>query len=234
MIRSIIESHLSHRDEYIFGFANLTGFLPRKFSHYHYGISIGKKLDDTITDNLKKGPTLEYYFHYNQVNRELSEMSAMIHADLKRNNIHSFPVIPTISIGSEHYKRYLKTLTYDISHKLVATRAGLGWIGKTDLLISFKFGPRLRLTTILLEQNPGCQELPVEESKCGDCNLCVIKCPAQAANGLLWNTGIHRDLFFDARKCREKCGELAKKMLNVDERICGLCVSVCPKGKIRN
>ena len=32
------------------------------------------------------------------------------------------------------------------------------------------------------------------------------------------------------KKCREKCGELAKERLNVDERICGLCVSVCPKG----
>jgi epoxyqueuosine reductase QueG len=114
---------------------------------------------------------------------------------------------------------------------MVATRAGLGWIGKTDLLISKKFGPRLRLVTILLDRDPGTTAVPIDKSKCGKCNICVEKCPAQAANGMLWNIKVHRDLFFNAFKCREKCGELARQKLNVDERICGLCVSVCPIGR---
>ena len=42
---------------------------------------------------------------------------------------------------------------------------------------------------------------------------------------------VHRDSFFDAYKCREKCAELAKQKLNIDKRICGICVSVCPIGK---
>lgn len=234
MIRKIVEKHLFPGDEYIFGFADLRGFLPEKYSSYNYGISIGKKLDDKITDNLVKGPTIEYYNHYKNVNQELAGLADAIQSDLKQHDINSLPVAPTISIGSIQYQIYLKTLTYDVSHKMTATRAGLGWIGKTDLLISESFGPRLRLTTILLEQYPGYTGIPIEKSSCGDCNICVKKCPAQAANGLLWNINIHRDIFFNPYKCREKCGELARKMLNVDERICGLCVSVCPKGKKRN
>jgi epoxyqueuosine reductase QueG len=62
----------------------------------------------------------------------------------------------------------------------------------------------------------------------------VVKCPANAANGKLWDIKTHRDEFFDAFKCREKCGELARQRLNVDERICGLCISVCPYGKKNN
>jgi hypothetical protein len=52
----------------------------------------------------------------------------------------------------------------------------------------------------------------------------------RAATGLKWNVTIHRDEFFNAFSCREKCGELARQRLNVDERICGLCISVCPIG----
>jgi epoxyqueuosine reductase QueG len=205
--------------------------LHPKFSNYPFGISLGKKLDDSILDNLIDGPTLEYYNHYNNINNELADLTQRIHEDLHTIKINSIPIKPTISLGSGDYEKYLKSLSYDISHKMVATRAGLGWIGKTDLLISKKFGPRLRLVTILLDRDPGIIAIPIDKSKCGKCNICVEKCPAQAANGILWNIKVHRDNFFNAFKCREKCGELAKQRLDVDERICGLCVSVCPIGK---
>ena len=231
MIVPIIEKHLTPKDEFIFGFADLRGLLHPKFSKYPFGISIGKKLDDNILDNLIDGPTLEYYKHYNNINKFLADLTQRIQIDLRNNNINSIAIKPTISLGSSDYRKYLKHLTYDISHKMVATRAGLGWIGKTDLLISKKFGPRLRLVTILLERDLGTTAIPIDKSNCGKCNICVEKCPAQAANGMLWNIKVHRDQFFNAFKCREKCGELAKQKLNVDERICGLCVSVCPIGK---
>ena len=48
----------------------------------------------------------------------------------------------------------LKVKIVDISHKMVATRAGLGWIGKADLFISSRFGPRLRLVSILINKKP--------------------------------------------------------------------------------
>lgn len=231
MIETLIEKHLIPKDEFIFGFADLRGLLHGKFSDYPFGISIGKKLDDSILDNLVDGPTLEYHKHYNKINKDLADLTLRIRKDLHAIKINSIPIKPTISLGSSDYIKYLKSLSYDISHKMVATRAGLGWIGKTDLLISNRFGPRLRLVTILLDRDPGITAIPIDKSKCGKCNICVEKCPAQAANGMLWNTKVHRDEFFNAFKCREKCGELAKQRLNIYERICGLCVSICPIGK---
>lgn len=231
MITQIIEKHLRSGDQFIYGFADLRGLLQPGFSDYPFGISIGKRLDDRILDNLLEGPTLEYYEHYHNVNRDLSGLTQRIHSELNGLGIKSLPITPTIALNSPGYSKYLKSLSYDISHKMVATRAGLGWIGKTDLLISREFGPRLRLVTILLDSDPGTTAIPAESSKCGKCNICVEMCPAGAANGILWNINIHRDKFFDAFRCREKCGELARQKLNVDERICGLCVSVCPVGK---
>jgi epoxyqueuosine reductase len=231
MIKTIVIKHLIPSQDYIFGFADLHGLIDQKFGAFQYGISIGRRLDDAIVDGLKGSPTLAYFNYYKKINTELTEVSLKIQKELKNAGIESIPIVPTISFGTKGYEHYLENLSYDISHKMTATRAGLGWIGKTDLFISERFGPRLRLVTILLDQDPGITATPIEESRCGKCTLCVEKCPAKAANGTLWNVHVHRDEFFNAHKCREMCGQLAKEKLGVEERICGMCVYVCPIGK---
>lgn len=231
MVGAIVKRNLIPEGDFIFGFADLNGLIDKKFTGFNFGISIGKKLDDQIVDALGDGPTIEYYNHYCRINKDLAELTVRIQNDLRKSSIESRILPPTISFKAKGYEKYLENLTYDLSHKMVATRAGMGWIGKTDLFVSEVFGPRLRLVSILLKEDPGIESVTVDESKCGKCNICVVKCPAKAANGKLWNINVYRDEFFDAYKCREKCGELAKMRLGVDERICGLCVSVCPFGK---
>jgi epoxyqueuosine reductase len=233
MMKEIIEGNLVPRENYIVGFADLKGLLPYKFKAYPYGISIGQRLDDKIIDAIQEGPTLAYLDHYNRINEVLSSVSSKIKASLNKQGIKSAIIKPTISTGSKAYEKYLETLTTEVSHKMVATRAGLGWIGKTDLFISPKFGPRLRLVSILVDKKISANGIPINKSKCGKCRICVEKCPADAATGRLWNFNVYRDEFFNAYKCREKCGELARSKLNVDKRICGICVSVCPVGRTR-
>ena len=234
MISKIIENNLSPLTDYIYGVADLTGLVDKNYGEYKYGISIGRRLNDSIIDNIKSGPTIEYFNHYNQINNELTDIAERIKDELKKTNIESIIIKPTIHTNSKEFKKYLKTLTVGISHKMVATRAGLGWIGKTDLLISKDFGPRLRLVSLLINRKPEIDSLAIESSKCGNCDICIKSCPAQAANGIPWNIHIHRDKFFNAHKCREKCGELSRQNLNIDKRICGICVAVCPIGTSRN
>jgi len=232
VISDIVERSLFPREDYTLGFADLRGLIDKKYGGFRYGISIGRRLDNTIIDGIKEGPTIKYYNHYNQVNRELASLTARIRKDLKRAGVESIAIEPTVTTGTEAYNdEYMRTLTVDISHKMVATRAGLGWIGKSDLFISRVFGPRLRLVSMLLKDDPGISTAPVNESECGKCNICVLKCPAHAISGKSWNINIKRSDFFDAFKCREMCNELARTRLNVNARICGLCVVVCPKGK---
>ncbi|NVO10870.1 MAG: epoxyqueuosine reductase [Bacteroidales bacterium] len=231
MLKSLLQNKLLLDDTFLVGTADLSGLIDRKYGDYKYGISIGKILDDTIIDSIANGPTIEYYNYYQRVNNELAAKAEEIKKELHKINVYSIVLDPTVTTNSSEYKAYLNNLSVDISHKMVATRAGLGWIGKTDLFISTQFGPRLRLVSILINKNPGINSIPIDESRCGKCNVCVEKCPAQAATGELWNINLHRDKFFDAFKCREMCGQLAKQRFNVDIRICGICVSVCPIGK---
>lgn len=230
----IIEKFLAPREDFIFGLSDMKGLLHGEFANYPYGITVGKRLDDGIINEITEGPTLRYYRHYNDVNEELSTVAHKINSELLENGVKSVVIEPTVHTESKEFEKYLETLTVEVSHKMLATRAGLGWIGKTDLFISKAFGPRLRLVSLLMDKEPERIPKPVEKSHCGKCRVCVDKCPASAATGQLWNIQVHRDAFFNAHKCREKCGDLARQRLGVNIRICGLCVAVCPLGSRGN
>lgn len=225
----IIGRYLIPEENYIYGFADMTGLLDNKFNGFNFAISIGRKLDSSMVNNITAGPTMEYYLHYRMINEELALLSGKIAADLNIHNIETVTIPPTVST-EELDTTYFKTLRTDLSHKMVATRAGLGWIGKTDLLITRQFGPRVRLTSILLKDRVVSEMKPINKSKCGTCRICVDICPAQAANGKAWNINIDREEFYDPRKCRNQCAEFGRTRLSMNARVCGICVAACPIG----
>ncbi len=230
MIEEILKKHLNPEQDYIYGFADLTGLLDKKFEEFRYGISIGKKLTNSKVDPIVDGPTIEYYTHYKQINTDLAQLTNNISKDLNDKGIESMNIEPTVTTNDLD-TTYSKTLRTDLSHKMVATRAGLGWIGKTDLFISKKIGPRLRLVSILLKSKVIPVSKPINRSRCGTCNICVEICPAKAANGVLWDINVKREDFFDPWKCRKQCAEFGKTRLGLDARVCGICVAVCPVGQ---
>jgi len=65
-----------------------------------------------------------------------------------------------------------------ISLKILAKQAGLGWQGRSLLIISPVYGPIHRLIAILTNMplNP---DEPIQ-NKCGDCMVCVEKCPKKS------------------------------------------------------
>lgn len=233
IIEEIVRSRLQPEELYIFGFADLSGLLDPKFGDYASGISIGRKLDDIYVDPVTEGPTLEYYRYYKEINILLEDLASGISHELNRNGIDSISIEPTVST-SDLDSKYSVLLRTDLSHKMVATRAGLGWIGKTDLLVNKEFGPRLRMVSILTKARlePGLK--PVDKSRCGTCNICVEMCPARAANGILWDISVKREEFFDPWKCRKQCAEFGRMRLGMDARVCGICVAVCPIGRKNN
>ncbi len=230
MISTIIDNCVGESEKFIIGFAEMKELISN--SNHDYGIVIGKSLDDDIVDDIINGPTVEYFNHIKNINDELT---IIIHNIGKRiiEDGYSCKIVEPSTRGAD-IQNYDLTLRTPVSHKMIGTRAGLGWIGKTDLFISEKFGPRLRLVSLLTDYPLQIKTTPINKSKCGKCNKCVVICPANAANGQLWDIHTDRDLFFDAHKCRNKCRELARLRLNLDTATCGICVSVCPFGKIKS
>lgn len=106
--------------------------------------------------------------------------------------------------------------------KTAATRAGLGWIGKTALLVTPEFGPAIRLGTVFTDLRlPGGQ--PIVDGRCGRCRACVDACPAGAGRDVTWRAGMSRGALYD----REACDRQQKQFPEFDE-ICGICIWACP------
>ena len=222
---------LCPNEAFVIGYANLVGLLPAGYSNFSYGISIAMKLDDQIIDAISEYPTLAYLNHYTEINGALNECSVSIATLLTDYGIEAVPIKATLSEHEITEENRVK-LAFPMSHKMIATRAGIGWIGKTDLLVTRRFGPRVRLASVLMNKEITNSGTPVDTSECGNCSVCVAACPAQAANGLSWNIGVERSQFYDAFKCRDYCRYITRTVMQKEVSICGKCVSVCPQGKL--
>jgi len=227
LIRQVIPDDGQH----VWGLADLSGLLNERFTGYNHGISIGKRLDDSVIDSIITGTNMEYYRLYKDTNIYLLGLVTDLAAKLNALGVRSLAITPT---SNQLYRsaEYARTLRHYFSHKMVGTRAGLGWIGKSDLFVSVKFGPRLRLASILVDYPLKPLAPPIDKSRCGKCNICVESCPAKASNGRLWNIKIDRDEFYNAFKCRDKAREISLAATGQnDDEICGICIAVCPAGR---
>lgn len=220
---------LPDQENYVIGFADMEDLIQAHYP-YRFAIVVGKRLSDSIIDDIENGPTPVYHDLYNSVNDELNLITTKICRFLKQNAISCVQIRSTIR-QDEVPADFAQTLRMNFSHKMAATRAGLGWIGKTDLLVSERFGPRIRLATVLTNYPFAHIGVPITESRCGTCDLCIRACPGQAANGKLWKAALDRDEFYDAFKCWDACRKLSWEKLNKKVSLCGICVSVCPFGK---
>ena len=115
-----------------------------------------------------------------------------------------------------------------VMEKVIAERAGLGWVGKNTLLITREFGSWVFLGEIILdveikEDNPG-------ENLCSDCNLCIESCPT----GAIIAPGI-----INASRClsyftTENRGEIPVELRDaLGNRVfgCDSCQEICPFNK---
>ncbi len=98
----------------------------------------------------------------------------------------------------------------------MASAAGLGWIGRNNLLVSEQFGARVRLVTILTNL-PLVIDSPSAKD-CGSCCSCLSACPAGAIK-------MHQEEF-DHLRCYEQLRSFAKT-LHFSHNICGVCVKAC-------
>lgn len=201
----------------LFGVADITDLrkdfhLPSK-ELFPLAISLAFRLSDPIIEELEDKPTLLYYHHYKQVNYFLDRMALILSSHIQNQG---WKAIPTPASQLIDWERQLGHL----SHKRVAQRAGLGWIGRNNLLVTPQYGARVRLVTILTDM-PLPPDSPCEGS-CGDCRDCLSICPVGAIK--------ERQDDFDHIQCFEKLKQF-RKLGYVGQYICGLCVKACKGSK---
>ena len=203
------------------GFADLRD-IPADVRHsLPYGVSIAVALNPDVMSQITDGPTTAYHTEYQRVNRLLDDLGRR-GAEMIDDRGYKARSFAATSEGIDW-----DALATPLPHKTVATRAGLGWIGKCALLVTKPFGSAVRLTTVLTDAELPAAS-PIDESQCGDCTACGDACPAHAVSGKEWAVGVHRASFFDAYACCKTAGALALARTGFSEIICGVCIAECP------
>ena len=187
-----------------------------------HAVSIAVKLSDAILETIKDAPTFAYFQHYRTANALLDSIAFRIARKIEEYGFSALPVAASQSQGKDNPYGGI------VAHKTAAVLSGLGFVGKSGLFLSNAFGSKVRLATILTDM-PVQAELPVIENGCGSCTLCKVACPAGAIYGELPTKNGERN--FDA----EKCSQYMKTHFQDVGRgsVCGICINVCPKNKLR-
>lgn len=186
---------------------NLPKVSVEKFSR---GIALGKRLLDAVIEEIKDRPTTLYFHHYRQLNFFLDRGAFLVASEIQDLGFQALP-IPASQITD------WKKQQSHVSHKKIGYLAGLGWIGRNNLLVNPDKGSRFRLVTILTDM-PLATDKPLDQD-CGSCRACISLCPAKA---------IHEDVTdFDHWLCFDKLKEFRNSGV-VGQHICGVCIRACP------
>ncbi len=203
----------------LFGVADITSirdeFLIERDTRGRFdrALSLGKRLLASVLNDIRDSPTALYLHHYRQVNFLLDRAALLTAGFIQDRGFQALPIAASQIIDWDNQKAH-------VSHKKVGELAGLGWLGRNNLLIHPEFGSQFRLVTILTDM-PLTANAPLE-TDCGECRRCATACPAHAIKDAKEE--------FEHRACFEQLKEFRRRGL-VGQFICGLCLKACPGGQ---
>ena len=177
------------------GYADITNFTPKPglTSGVVFYITYPKE----IIRNMENAPTQEYVDELVSLNSRLDALGMKCEEFL-------------IDEGYDAYAQTKKRLgtdfgefnSFELPHKTIATRAGLGWIGRSALFVTPEYGSAVALSAILTDM-PLDFATPITDSQCDDCTNCQDACPVDAINPQKWNDRLNRKDIIDIEVCRE-------------------------------
>jgi epoxyqueuosine reductase QueG len=168
-------------------------------------VSLSKKILSEITDH----PTKLYFHHYRQANNLLDHITMRMANFIQEKGFNALPIPASVIVDWEKQSGHL-------SHKKIAQLAGIGWLGRNNLIVHPKYGSHIRLATVLTDM-PLLVDKKINKD-CGTCKACIAVCPAGAIK--------QRQADFDHTACFEKL-KFFQKQRYVDQFICGVCVKAC-------
>ncbi len=191
-----------------------TDIMPDAKSVIVLGIPIQKTILDTA-------PSIYYNHLYSVVNNLLDQVSERLALELIALG-HNAVYVPRDGYqGVSGLKD--KTEAF-FSHRHAAYLAGMGTFGWNNMLLTKKYGPRVRLVSVITTA-----ELPygdvLTEDLCIHCKKCTKECPVLAVASEDYPKGITNKLL-----CLDNSAELA----HVGKSPCGRCIAVCPVGLDKN
>ncbi len=187
---------------------------PKVAQKLDRAICLGVRLSGAVLSEIDVVPTKLYFHHYKIVNSFLDFVALRLCNMIQKQGYLALAIPATQIIDWEKNIGHL-------SHRKVGYLAGLGWIGRNNLLVNEKLGSQFRLASVLTNL-PLKADQPTRKD-CGSCRLCVRICPAQAIQ--------EKPEDFNHQKCFAQLKSFQSQR-QVEQFVCGICVNVClPAGR---
>ena len=223
-INTLLKSTLLRNGADIVGYGDISELPPNLRQGFSVGVVVALKFPKSIILGIRDLPTKEYHEYKNYLNEKLDVLVELGARTLREAGFSAIP--QTLA-----YVNKLKTGDVTLlPHKTVATRAGIGWIGKCALLVTEKFGSMIRISSILTDAPLEIAQ-SVDKSRCDGCLACTDACPAGAISGKLWSAGVKLEDLIDTAACRKAMSERSLRGFGVDDTVCGKCIEICPYTK---
>ncbi|MDD1698203.1 MAG: 4Fe-4S binding protein [Methanoregula sp.] len=169
---------------------------------------------------VETSPSIYYHEMYRTINTLLDTSGYRISLFL---NAEGFPSIWIPRDGYGSISLLKENPIAFFSHRHAAFLAGMGNFGINNMLLTEKYGPRIRFTSIFTAA-----DLPpdpvIDRSLCTECMQCVDICPVKALDGRKYPEGLT-----DKKACAARSEALYKRYISP----CGFCIKVCPVGEDR-
>ena len=191
-------------------------------SSFTTAVVIAFQLSPEIFRQMVDEPTALYAHQYAAVNQLLDQINLRLQSKLLDKGYKALAIPAAQTLDRQTWLGH-------ISVKAVAKAAGLGWQGRSSLLVTPQYGPRVRLACLLTDA-PLAPD-PVTANRCGGCTKCREACPAGAIHGSLWTESPNaREEALDLPKCVDRLRLIAQRQ-GREAYICGICIKVCPWGR---
>jgi O-acetylhomoserine (thiol)-lyase len=202
-------------------FEDVPGYKPKKLMPQARSvIVIGKKMLKGFVEAGRGRPVSWGCTH---LNIKLDEIAYEVGNYLEERDYKSMPqfFVYQTFLSPQDEENFNSILTAPwFSYVLAAAKAGLGEIGLNHLLITPRYGPRMRLMAVITNADLVADE-PLNDGLCPgtECGLCLQACPVQALSA---------DGSIDKMKCHRQT-DAHQVVLGYSS--CALCIDACPVGK---
>jgi epoxyqueuosine reductase len=200
-------------------FVDISQLSDKQNKRFPNAILIGIALSADYLQKITSTPEyIQNMIRLNHINEDEFHVKET-YTDKLADNIADYLSLKGLSAYSQSEDNIYSTGYYDennkstpLPHKTIAGLAGLGWIGKHNLLVTSEYGSAISICTVLTDAQLKTVLHTPSKSQCGDCSICKNICSVKAIKGNTWNIGTLRDELVDVYRCNS----------------CLKCLALCP------
>lgn len=206
MLNECITNELKQYNIEFIHFIDVSGLTKKQNRGFPFAILFGVKCSSGYLQKVSVNPNYvpemveRNYFdddeHYTH-EMEMYHISDLLANFIEKKGYRAYSLSEVNQIETNNFDGNKSMLPL----KTLAIHAGLGWIGKNNLLVNREYGCCQTWGGVLTDASLNTLSVNHAIVQCGKCQICVDICQPNALKGKVWQQGITREEMIDVDKC---------------------------------